>query len=108
MFELLLLFGAIICAAIAGALASSRNRSAVVWFFLGLFIGPLAWIVAAFPKLQDDAPVTIENATRNCPFCAEEIKMKAALCKHCGKDVPAASATNMPKSFKVIRRTAAR
>ena len=27
------------------------------------------------------------NFTRNCPFCAEIIKQKASICKHCGKDV---------------------
>lgn len=24
-----------------------------------------------------------------CPFCAEEVKFKAVVCKHCGKDLPA-------------------
>ena len=23
-----------------------------------------------------------------CPFCAEDIKLEAKICKHCGKDVP--------------------
>jgi hypothetical protein len=27
------------------------------------------------------------NFTRECPFCAEIIKKRAKLCKHCGKDV---------------------
>jgi uncharacterized SAM-dependent methyltransferase len=25
--------------------------------------------------------------TRECPFCAEIIKQRAKICKHCGKDV---------------------
>jgi len=25
--------------------------------------------------------------TRECPFCAEVIKKRANVCKHCGKDV---------------------
>ena len=25
--------------------------------------------------------------TRECPFCAEIIKKRASVCKHCGKDV---------------------
>jgi hypothetical protein len=27
--------------------------------------------------------------TRECPFCAEIIKKRAVMCKHCGKDLPA-------------------
>lgn len=29
-----------------------------------------------------------EPDTRTCPFCAEEIKLAAIVCKHCGRDVP--------------------
>ena len=28
------------------------------------------------------------NYTRECPFCAEIIKARAIVCKHCGKDLP--------------------
>jgi len=28
-----------------------------------------------------------KNFTRECPFCAEIIKKKAKICKHCGKEV---------------------
>jgi hypothetical protein len=43
-------------------------------------------------KLQkniDDAIVKIHERhfTRECPFCAEIIKKRAKVCKHCGKDV---------------------
>ena len=27
------------------------------------------------------------SETRDCPFCAEPVKAKAVLCKHCGKDL---------------------
>ena len=30
------------------------------------------------------------NYTRECPFCAEIIKARAVVCKHCGKDLPVA------------------
>ena len=28
--------------------------------------------------------------TRECPYCAEIIKKRAAVCKHCNKEVPTA------------------
>lgn len=27
------------------------------------------------------------NSTMKCPFCAEEIKLEAIICKHCGKEI---------------------
>lgn len=30
------------------------------------------------------------NYTKECPFCAEIIKARAVVCKHCGKDLPEA------------------
>ena len=33
---------------------------------------------------QKDVP----SETRLCPFCAEEIKKAAIVCKHCGRDIP--------------------
>ncbi|MDE5682307.1 MAG: hypothetical protein K2I05_08300, partial [Mailhella sp.] len=28
------------------------------------------------------------NEYTECPYCAERIKKKAKVCKHCGRDIP--------------------
>ncbi|MDD5176762.1 MAG: superinfection immunity protein [Sterolibacterium sp.] len=38
---------------------------------------------------HEPAPKKSPSATRACPFCAEEIKIEAIKCKHCGSDIPA-------------------
>jgi hypothetical protein len=55
-------------------------------------IEPLRCMRAGNQKLQDgiDAAISKIHArffTRECPFCAEIIKKRAKICKHCGKDV---------------------
>lgn len=37
-----------------------------------------------------------EEGERACPYCAEEIRWEATLCKHCGKDVPTLAAEEEP------------
>jgi hypothetical protein len=43
-------------------------------------------------KAKADASIDLihkKHYTKECPFCAEIIKARAVVCKHCGKDVPA-------------------
>ena len=55
-------------------------------------IEPLRYMKAGNQHLQtaiDDAVAKIHERffTRECPFCAEIIKKRAKVCKHCGKEV---------------------
>lgn len=57
-------------------------------------IEPIRNHVFADDSINEKAEASIEqihkkNYTKECPFCAEIIKARAAVCKHCGKDLPA-------------------
>lgn len=83
-------------AIIAGA---NRHPStagiALLNFFLGwTFVG---WVVALVwavsnphpkPVTPPVVPAEPPPPTRECPYCAETILVKAKVCKHCGRDVP--------------------
>lgn len=80
------------CGFFAAAIASGKGRSFGVWFVLGFLFGPIALLASGFmPKVEIDnvvrTPSVIAPTERKCPFCAEQIKVEAIVCKHCGRDV---------------------
>jgi hypothetical protein len=85
--ELFLLW--LLFAFFSAAIASSKNRSAFGWFSAGLLFGPFGLLVGFFPKIEQQSPG--DEATKNCPFCAERIKRDAVLCRFCNRELSAPS-----------------
>lgn len=95
----------IICGFAASYVAGQKNKSSGTWFLLGLLLGPIALLMVGLSpaapakagghqsfqmtQQEDNAAYTFSPLTRPCPFCAEDIKPEAIVCKHCKRDVPA-------------------
>lgn len=69
---------AMILAFCSANIAFNRGRNEILWFF-GTLICPLLILILL---CSDDL------TTRMCPYCSEEIKKTASICKHCHKETP--------------------
>lgn len=60
---------------------------AVGAMLLAIVVVPI-WLIKRPAKIA--LPVAPREALKRCPFCAEDIKAAAVICKHCHRDVAAA------------------
>jgi hypothetical protein len=78
------------CAIAAGAVASGKGRSPVIWFLLGLLFGPLGLILAVLRKGREHfvrERALARGLVRPCPACEKAVWAKAESCPHCAHAV---------------------
>ncbi len=76
-------------------IANKRNAEHVTGIFiLNLFLGwtLVGWVIAlvwavSSEAIDDDVDDASEDE-KECPFCAEIIKLKAKVCRFCNRDLP--------------------
>jgi ribosomal protein L37AE/L43A len=56
-------------------------------------------------ELAAESQATGQEAAKKCPFCAEEIKVEAVVCRHCGRDVASASANGQQDAAASLEQT---
>ena len=75
---------------IPAAIAKSKGKSFVLWWFYGsaLFIIALPHALIMKPdRAAVEQRVIEEEDRRKCPFCAELIKREATVCRYCSREV---------------------
>jgi hypothetical protein len=106
-----LLFWVVLGGLIGFAIGNGKGRGAA-GFWLGMFLGWIGWIIVATmrPSVEVEAerlhaiqtmlsgPTTSpppRPVTRSCPYCAEDIRAEAKVCRYCGRDVEPAPAAQL-------------
>lgn len=81
----------IIFPSVAGVLARKKDRSAIGWMLLVLFLTPI-WILLL---------LALPTKGKTCPSCAETVKWDAQICRYCQHQFPTQiSASGAPLSRK--------
>lgn len=84
---------------IASMLAGIYGRDAASWFWICLICPPAIILLLIkgedkeyfrqeeLKKQQEELKKQEANEYTECPYCAELVKKKAKVCKHCGRDI---------------------
>ncbi|WP_373991610.1 hypothetical protein [Duganella sp. BuS-21] len=79
-------------ALIPAFIASSKGRSFFLWWLYGMalliFALPHSLLVSTNVKVLEKKSIE-DGSMRQCPSCAELVKVEAVVCRFCQRDLPA-------------------
>lgn len=84
-----------------GLMQTQQNMLMLAMF--GVIVAIILFVIGRQKPQPATAPAPYVE-TRQCPFCAEEIRVEAIRCKHCGADVPEKTASK--KRFEIAEPSA--
>ena len=75
----------VICGAFAAFLANQKGYSDGAWFICGFLFSIIGVIAAAGLPMTDESEMDVSTLTKECPECAETIRLPARVCRFCGE-----------------------
>ncbi|MBT9289586.1 zinc ribbon domain-containing protein [Prosthecodimorpha staleyi] len=102
-----ILIFAIIFGILGAGIASGKGRNPLIWFVVCTLFPAIGLIILLFQSnLKADLAKQLQAQRRQeqadlkeCPRCAETVKLRATVCRHCGHIFEPASESNAPSDM---------
>jgi hypothetical protein len=88
MLNFLIIIVSLIVLFFAVALGSNDAEKSM-GIFGWLVVAAIRWefISAIMDAFRSEEPKLADKGQKKCPYCAEEAKLQANVCRHCGRDI---------------------